>query len=189
MDFFSVCNCNFHWVWTRTKIMMKKKHQVSRESEFFFSLIQMIQLYLLFKFISVKMSILLCSALGSGFHPGPSRRWRRNWLRLHKSANQNKSNNTQTRGTSNNHVFTLVLMFYSIFFPLSPPCVHQKSDIARYPDVAQRTLFLLDEVSRKRGLFEKEQQAASPTSPLGSRQVQSPLTVLLVTSLYALVLP
>ncbi|XP_059190013.1 ladinin-1 [Centropristis striata] len=46
----------------------------------------------------------------------------------------------------------------------------QKSDVARSPDVTQRTLFLLDEVSRKRGLFEKEQQAASPTSPGVSRQ-------------------
>ncbi|XP_046907596.1 ladinin-1 isoform X2 [Hypomesus transpacificus] len=32
----------------------------------------------------------------------------------------------------------------------------QKSDMVRSPDVAQRTLFLLDEVSRKRGLFEKD---------------------------------
>lgn len=31
-------------------MMMKKNHQVSRESEFFFFLIQMIQLYLLLKF-------------------------------------------------------------------------------------------------------------------------------------------
>ncbi|XP_037336164.2 ladinin-1 isoform X1 [Pungitius pungitius] len=46
----------------------------------------------------------------------------------------------------------------------------QKSDVTRSPDVTQRTLFLLDEVSRKRGLFEKEQQAASPTSPGVSRQ-------------------
>ncbi|XP_038578418.1 ladinin-1 isoform X3 [Micropterus salmoides] len=46
----------------------------------------------------------------------------------------------------------------------------QKSDMVRSPDVTQRTLFLLDEVSRKRGLFEKEQQAASPTSPGVSRQ-------------------
>ncbi|KAM4610423.1 ladinin-1 [Polymixia lowei] len=46
----------------------------------------------------------------------------------------------------------------------------QKSEIMRSPDVTQRTLFLLDEVSRKRGLFEKEQQAPSPTSPGVSRQ-------------------
>ncbi|XP_074500354.1 ladinin-1 [Sebastes fasciatus] len=46
----------------------------------------------------------------------------------------------------------------------------QKSEIMRSPDVTQRTLFLLDEVSRKRGLFEKEKQAASPTSPGVSRQ-------------------
>lgn len=46
----------------------------------------------------------------------------------------------------------------------------QKSEMTRSPDVTQRTLFLLDEVSRKRGLFEKEQQAASPTSPGVSRQ-------------------
>ncbi|KAK5863628.1 hypothetical protein PBY51_000646 [Eleginops maclovinus] len=46
----------------------------------------------------------------------------------------------------------------------------QKGDITRSPDVTQRTLFLLDEVSRKRGLFEKEQQGAGPTSPGVSRQ-------------------
>ncbi|XP_029361582.1 ladinin-1 isoform X2 [Echeneis naucrates] len=46
----------------------------------------------------------------------------------------------------------------------------QKSDIARSPDVTQRTLFLLDEVSRKRGIFEKEKQEVAPTSPGVSRQ-------------------
>ncbi|XP_073326497.1 ladinin-1 [Pagrus major] len=48
----------------------------------------------------------------------------------------------------------------------------QKSEAMRSPDVTQRTLCLLEEVSRKRGLFEKEkeQQAASPTSPGVSRQ-------------------
>ncbi|XP_067096449.1 ladinin-1 isoform X2 [Osmerus mordax] len=40
----------------------------------------------------------------------------------------------------------------------------QKSDMVRSPDVAQRTLFLLDEVSRKRGLFEKD-PAATQASP------------------------
>ncbi|XP_014855108.1 PREDICTED: ladinin-1 [Poecilia mexicana] len=45
----------------------------------------------------------------------------------------------------------------------------QKSDVPRSPDVTQRTLFLLEEVSRKRGLFEKDQQAQSPTSPGVSR--------------------
>ncbi|KAM7404783.1 hypothetical protein PAMP_012096 [Pampus punctatissimus] len=48
----------------------------------------------------------------------------------------------------------------------------QKSEITRSPDVTQRTLFLMEEVSRKRGLFEKEkeQQAASHSSPGVSRQ-------------------
>ncbi|XP_030277833.1 ladinin-1 [Sparus aurata] len=46
----------------------------------------------------------------------------------------------------------------------------QKSEGTRSPDVTQRTLFLLEEVSRKRGLFEKEQQAAGPASPGVSRQ-------------------
>ncbi|XP_022597146.1 ladinin-1 isoform X2 [Seriola dumerili] len=46
----------------------------------------------------------------------------------------------------------------------------QKSEMTRSPDVTQRTLFLLEEVSRKRGLFEKEQQEAAPTSPGVSRQ-------------------
>ncbi|KAM4737310.1 ladinin-1 [Anableps anableps] len=41
----------------------------------------------------------------------------------------------------------------------------QKSEVPRSPDVTQRTLFLLEEVSRKRGLFEKDQKAQSPTSP------------------------
>ncbi|PWA28737.1 hypothetical protein CCH79_00014833, partial [Gambusia affinis] len=45
----------------------------------------------------------------------------------------------------------------------------QKSEVPRSPDVTQRTLFLLEEVSRKRGLFEKDQQAQSPTSPGVSR--------------------
>ncbi|XP_054644404.1 ladinin-1 [Dunckerocampus dactyliophorus] len=41
----------------------------------------------------------------------------------------------------------------------------QKSETPRSPDVSQRTLYLLDEVSRKRGLFENEQQTVKPTSP------------------------
>lgn len=52
----------------------------------------------------------------------------------------------------------------------------QKSEATRSPDVTQRTLFLLEEVSRKRGLFEKEQQAAGPASPGVSRQVCSLIT-------------
>lgn len=39
----------------------------------------------------------------------------------------------------------------------------QKSESLRSPDIAQRTLFLLDEVSKKRCLFEKD-QAAPPCS-------------------------
>ncbi|XP_023133992.2 ladinin-1 [Amphiprion ocellaris] len=46
----------------------------------------------------------------------------------------------------------------------------QKSEATRSPDMTQRSLFLLDEVSRKRGLFEKEQPAQSLTSPGVSRQ-------------------
>lgn len=52
----------------------------------------------------------------------------------------------------------------------------QKSELTRFPDVTQRTLVLLEEVSRKRGIFEKEQQqqqVQSPTSPGVSRQVHS----------------
>uniref|UniRef100_A0A1A7X102 Ladinin n=1 Tax=Iconisemion striatum TaxID=60296 RepID=A0A1A7X102_9TELE len=45
-----------------------------------------------------------------------------------------------------------------------------KSEVTRSPDVAQRTLGLLEEVSRKRSLFEKDQKAQSPTSPGVSRQ-------------------
>ncbi|KAL1020474.1 hypothetical protein UPYG_G00000010, partial [Umbra pygmaea] len=45
----------------------------------------------------------------------------------------------------------------------------QKSESVRSPDSAQRTLFLLEEVSRKRGIFEKD-QAAAPGSPEISRQ-------------------
>ncbi|XP_056446939.1 ladinin-1 [Gadus chalcogrammus] len=46
----------------------------------------------------------------------------------------------------------------------------QKPEVSRFPDVTQRTLVLLEEVSRKRDLFEKEHQASSPTSPGVSRQ-------------------
>ncbi|XP_074538149.1 ladinin-1 [Halichoeres trimaculatus] len=46
----------------------------------------------------------------------------------------------------------------------------QKSEVMRSTDVTQRTLHLLDEVSRKRGLFEKEQPTSCPTSPGVSRQ-------------------
>ncbi|XP_029911750.1 ladinin-1 [Myripristis murdjan] len=46
----------------------------------------------------------------------------------------------------------------------------QKSEVVRSPDVTHRALFLLDEVSRKRGLFEKEQPPPSSTSPGVSRQ-------------------
>ncbi|XP_062247256.1 ladinin-1-like isoform X1 [Platichthys flesus] len=52
----------------------------------------------------------------------------------------------------------------------------QKSDTLRSPDVTQRTLFLLEEVTRKRGLFEKEQQEAAPASPGVSRQESQSFT-------------
>lgn len=42
--------------------------------------------------------------------------------------------------------------------------------MARFSDVAQRTLLLFDEVSRKRELFEKEQRGPT-TGSGGSRQV------------------
>ncbi|XP_012711881.2 ladinin-1 [Fundulus heteroclitus] len=45
----------------------------------------------------------------------------------------------------------------------------QKSEVPRSADVTQRTLFLLEEVSRKRGLFEKDQKEQSSTSPGVSR--------------------
>ncbi|KAF6719696.1 Ladinin-1 [Oryzias melastigma] len=45
----------------------------------------------------------------------------------------------------------------------------QKSEASRSPDVTQRTLFLLEEVSRKRTLFEKDEPAQSLTSPGASR--------------------
>ncbi|XP_061552794.1 ladinin-1 isoform X2 [Phycodurus eques] len=41
----------------------------------------------------------------------------------------------------------------------------QKSETGRCPDVSQRALYLLDEVSRKRGIFEKEPQAHAPVGP------------------------
>lgn len=40
----------------------------------------------------------------------------------------------------------------------------QRSEMVRSPDVAQRTLSLMEEVSRKRGLFEQQQQEQSPGS-------------------------
>ncbi|XP_049611147.1 ladinin-1 [Syngnathus scovelli] len=45
----------------------------------------------------------------------------------------------------------------------------QKSETGRSPDVSQRTLYLLDEVSRKRDLFEKEPRETSPLSPSKSK--------------------
>ncbi|XP_037134285.1 ladinin-1 [Syngnathus acus] len=45
----------------------------------------------------------------------------------------------------------------------------QKSETGRSPDVSQRTLYLLDEVSRKRDLFEKEPRQTSPLSPSKSK--------------------
>lgn len=45
----------------------------------------------------------------------------------------------------------------------------QKSEVLRSPGVTQRTLFLLDEVSRKRGLFEKD-QTSSQESPKGLKK-------------------
>nr|XP_061802894.1 ladinin-1-like [Nerophis lumbriciformis] len=41
----------------------------------------------------------------------------------------------------------------------------QKSETARSSDVSQRTLYLVDEVSKKRGLFEKDLHAATPIKP------------------------
>ncbi|XP_013873412.1 ladinin-1 [Austrofundulus limnaeus] len=46
----------------------------------------------------------------------------------------------------------------------------QKSEVARSPDVTQRTLVLLEEVSRKRSLFEKDEKDQNLTSPGASRQ-------------------
>lgn len=54
----------------------------------------------------------------------------------------------------------------------------EKSEVVRFPDVTQRTLLLFDEVSRKRELFEKEQQTGSAGSSGGSRQVQLSKTTL-----------
>lgn len=45
----------------------------------------------------------------------------------------------------------------------------QKLEPSRPTDVAHRTLHRLDRVSMKRGIFEKESQAAAPTSPRPSR--------------------
>ncbi|KAM9831032.1 ladinin-1 isoform 1-T3 [Syngnathus typhle] len=45
----------------------------------------------------------------------------------------------------------------------------QKSETGRSPDVSQRTLYLLEEVSRKRDLFEKEPRQTSPLSPSKSK--------------------
>lgn len=45
----------------------------------------------------------------------------------------------------------------------------QKSEMVRSPDVAQKTLSLMEEVSRKRGIFEKD-QLQSPTSSGISKQ-------------------
>lgn len=48
----------------------------------------------------------------------------------------------------------------------------QKLEPSRPMDVAHRTLHRLDKVSMKRGIFEKDSQAATPTSPRPSRHVK-----------------
>lgn len=52
---YSQCNVKYPWVWTRTKMKMKPKRHLSRET------------------------------LGREFHPDPFRRRWRDWLRLHRS--------------------------------------------------------------------------------------------------------
>ncbi|XP_077464555.1 ladinin-1 isoform X2 [Stigmatopora argus] len=44
----------------------------------------------------------------------------------------------------------------------------QKSEISRSSDVGQHSFYLVDEVSKKRGLFEKELQGATPIKPSNS---------------------
>lgn len=51
-------------------------------------------------------------------------------------------------------------------------CARQKLEPSRPMDVAHRTLHRLDKVSTKRGMFEKDSQAAAPTSPKPSRHVK-----------------
>lgn len=60
-------------------------------------------------------------------------------------------------------------------------CVWQKLELSRPTDVAHRTLHRLDRVSMKRGIFEKESQAAAATSPRPSRHVNT--TFQLATSI------
>lgn len=131
--------------------------------------------------------ILFCSAPGRGFHPGPSRRRWRDWLRLHRSDSQptthhnlafpihpkQQSSSYYFLSTSHGSIITDGVFSGLLCFLYDA----QKSDIMRSPDVTQRTLFLLDEVSRKRGLFEKEKQEVAPSSPGISRQVHSLLTI------------
>lgn len=116
--------------------------------------------------------IVLCAAPDIGFHPGPSRKRWRDWLRLLRSDSHNASYNSAIE-TSTSTVTA---------FSLDSVCA-QKSEAMRSPDVTQRTLFLLDEVSRKRGLFEKEQQEEAPTSPGVSRQVHLLLSIHLMLNI------
>lgn len=103
---------------------------------------------------------------GRGFHPGPFRRRWRGWLRQHKSVKQLFQ-----------HHFVISFCYSLANFDLIL-CL-EKSEMVRYPDVAQRTLLLFDEVSRKRELFEKEQQTGSTASSGGSKQVQLSQTTLI----------
>lgn len=60
----------------------------------------------------------------------------------------------------------------------------EKNEVTRYPDVTQRTLLLYDEVSRKREIFEKEQQAGST-----SKQVPLSQTAVLPCTIMHLLNP
>lgn len=56
--------------------------------------------------------------------------------------------------------------------------------MSRPADVSHRTLLLLDEVSRKRGLFEREEpRQVSSGSPVASRQVNTVYNYKILTSL------
>lgn len=100
-------------------------------------------------------------ALGRGFHLDPSRKRWRGWLRQRRSASQ-----PYVPVFCSKHQLSVA---NGLLLALHP----QKSELTRFPDVTQRTLVLLEEVSRKREIFEKEQQVQSPTSPGVSKQVQS----------------
>lgn len=109
------------------------------------------------------------------FPPDLSRRSWRDWLKLLRFIYKNIFIYLERKREGIN------VIFFIFVFP--DVCV-QKSEMSRPADVSHRTLLLLDEVSRKRGLFEREEpRQVSSGSPVASRQVNTVYNYKILTSL------